>query len=279
MELQNRKATLLQIASSGATRNALTKHVIEALDIELPSLEEQRKLSTPIVNINRQIACLNRTNGYLLECARELFLQDVVRGAPVGKPASLVDIADYRNGLAMQKYRPEGEDPGLPVLKIRELREGRCSNASERCKTSIDDAVKVHDGDVVFSWSGSLLVDLWAGGNAGLNQHLFKVTSKRYPKWFYFLWTDYYLPRFVAMAADRATTMGHIKRSALEGARVTIPADDDLIRIGSILGPITDRIVLNKVGARRLEQLRDTLLPKLMSGEIDVSKVELPGLG
>ena len=215
-------------------------------------------------------------NGYLLECARELFLHDVVRGTSGGEPASLVDIANYRNGLAMQKYRPESEDPGLPVLKIRELREGRCSGASERCKTSIDDAVRVRDGDVVFSWSGSLLVDLWAGGNAGLNQHLFKVTSKRYPKWFYYLWTDYHLPRFVAMAADRATTMGHIKRSALEGAQVTIPADDDLVRIGNVLKPIVDHIVLNKVSARKLEQLRDVLLPKLMSGEIDVSKVELP---
>lgn len=88
--------------------------------------------------------------------------------------SSLLGIADYLNGLAMQKYRPTGEEQGLPVLKIKELRQGSCDTNSELCSPSIKPEYIVHDGDVIFSWSGSLLVDLWCGGTCGLNQHLFE---------------------------------------------------------------------------------------------------------
>ena len=128
---------------------------------------------------------------------------------------SLVDIADYHNGLAMQKFRPEDNDNSLPVLKIKELNQGFIEKNGERCKVDIKESAKVYNGDVIFSWSGTLIVKLWVGGNAGLNQHLFKVTSESYPKWFYYYWTKHHLNQFIAIAADKATTMGHIKRSHL----------------------------------------------------------------
>ena len=93
--------------------------------------------------------------------------------------SSLLGIADYLNGLAMQKYRPAEGAQGLPVLKIKELRQGSCDANSELCSPSIKPEYIVHDGDVIFSWSGSLLVDFWCGGICGLNQHLFSVCSTK----------------------------------------------------------------------------------------------------
>ncbi|MDR0500834.1 MAG: hypothetical protein LBG97_06270, partial [Coriobacteriales bacterium] len=93
---------------------------------------------------------------------------------------SLLDIADYLNGLAMQRFRPTEDEVGLPVLKIKELRQGSCDSSSELCSANVGSDYVVHDGDVIFSWSGSLLVDFWCGGDCGLNQHLFKVTSSKY---------------------------------------------------------------------------------------------------
>ena len=191
------------------------------------------------------------------------------------KVGNLLDIADYLNGLAMQKFRPEVGDSGIPVLKIKELRQGFCDNNSERCSSNVKKDYIIYDGDVVFSWSGSLLVDLWCGGKCGLNQHLFKVTSKIFDKWFYYVWTKHHLDRFVAVAADKATTMGHIKRNELEKAEVIIPTSNDYKKIGEVLAPIYDMIIQNRIENIRLAQLRDTLLPKLMSGEIDVSKVNI----
>ena len=195
---------------------------------------------------------------------------------PVGwKQGSLLDIADYLNGLAMQKFRPvEGED-GIPVLKIKELRQGMCDLSSELCTPNIKSEYIVSDGDVIFSWSGSLLVDVWCGDTCGLNQHLFKVTSSKYDKWFYYAWTKHHLAKFIALASAMATTMGHIKRGELANSTVLIPNNSDYDNIGSVLQPMYDLIIANRIENARLSNLRDDLLPKLMSGKIDVSEVEL----
>ena len=191
------------------------------------------------------------------------------------KSASLLDIADYLNGLAMQKYRPVDDEVGLPVLKIKELRQGFCDSNSELCSPNIKADYIIQNGDVIFSWSGSLLVDFWCGGKCGLNQHLFKVTSKGFDKWFYYIWTKNHLNRFIAIAADMATTMGHIKRSELEKSLVLIPNETDYAKIGNLLKPIYEEIIKNRIENQRLANLRDTLLPKLMNGEIDVSQVKI----
>lgn len=189
--------------------------------------------------------------------------------------APLSSIATYKNGLAMQNFRPEGNDPGLPVVKIKELGLGYCPADCERCSTLIDESVRLKDGDLVFSWSGTLMAEFWTGGPAGLNQHLFKVTSEKYPKWFYYLWTKHHLQDFIRMAKNHGTTMGHIKRSALDEAIVRIPDEEMFEALNSIFEPMVDAYLANAVESKKLDQLAVILLPKLMSGEIDVSKVDL----
>lgn len=122
------------------------------------------------------------------------------------------------------------------------------------------------------------MLDFWAGGDAGLNQHLFKVTSDRYPSWLYYLWTKHHMNRFIMLAKDRATTMGHIKRSALAESEVFILPVEQLEILTRRMQPIVDELIANKIQSHKLANLRDALLPKLMSGEIDVSKVELSTL-
>ncbi len=221
---------------------------------------------------------LELINDNLLQQAQNIFTQEFLNidDIPDGwKESSLLGIADYLNGLAMQKFRPKDDEQGLPVLKIKELRQGSCDASSELCSPSIKPEYIVHDGDVIFSWSGSLLVDLWCGGTCGLNQHLFKVTSKTYDKWFYYAWTNHHLQKFVAIAADMATTMGHIKREELSKAVVLIPSQSDYDRIGSLLAPLYDLVIANRIENRKLAALRDELLPQLMSGQLDVSEVVL----
>lgn len=195
---------------------------------------------------------------------------------PLGwRKGSLLDIAEYNNGLAMQKFRPKEGELGLPVLKIKELRQGFCDVDSELCSPSIRSDYIVHDGDVIFSWSGSLLVDFWCGGDCGLNQHLFKVTSSHYEPWFYYLWTNYHLAKFVAIAADKATTMGHIKREDLAKSEVLIPSADDYKKISAAMRPLLTMLINNRIESKQLAGIRDSLLPKLMNGKIDISKVEI----
>ncbi|MCB1317282.1 MAG: restriction endonuclease subunit S, partial [Leptospiraceae bacterium] len=130
---------------------------------------------------------------------------------------------------------------------------------------------RVTKGDVIFSWSASLMVKLWDGQDCILNQHLFKVTSERYPKWFYYLWCKYHLREFISISQAHATTMGHIKRGDLDEAMVLIPDEEALRTMNDIAHPIVERLIANSAQIRTLTQLRDTLLPKLMSGEVRVA--------
>ena len=197
----------------------------------------------------------------------EWFVNDNAQTAEYNKVA-LTDIANYLNGLAMQKFRPKDDEKGIPVLKIKELGQGLCDSTSDLCSPSIDDKYIIDDGDIIFSWSGTLLVDIWCGGTCGLNQHLFKVTSDKYPKWFVYYWTKFHLAKFIRIAKDKAVTMGHIKRGDLETSEVLVPDSLLLEKYDNIMTPIFNAIISNRIENRNLAALRDALLPKLMNGEI-----------
>lgn len=239
---------------------------------------EQSKIARILAAIDEKLLLNEKINKNLEEQAKVIFKSwfiDIDRIPEGWKKASLLDIADYTNGLAMQKYRPLNNEIGIPVLKIKELRQGLCDSNSDLCSPNIKPEYIVNDGNVIFSWSGSLLVDFWCGGKCGLNQHLFKVTSAKYDKWFYYSWTKYHLNKFIAFASAMATTMGHIKREELAKSEVLIPCISDYKNINNILQPIYNLIIANRIENRNLTKLRDTLLPKLMNGEIDVSEIEI----
>ncbi|MBQ9528451.1 MAG: restriction endonuclease subunit S [Fretibacterium sp.] len=268
----------LDTYNEGTTIPSLRTGTLNQLEFDIPDLDYQGRVLSIVEPLDEKIKLNMKINENLQAQARIIFAREFLDFGtiPAGwNKSSLLEIANYLNGLAMQKFRPSEDEVGLPVLKIKELRQGRCDSSSELCSPSIKEEYIVHDGDVIFSWSGSLLVDLWCGGICGLNQHLFKVTSDNYDKWFYYAWTNYHLQKFAAIAADMATTMGHIKREELAKAEVLIPSQSDYDRIGALLAPMYDLIIANRVENRQLILLRDSLLPRLMSGEIDVSDLDL----
>lgn len=262
----------------GATMPSINTKLLGEVEIALPDLNNQKRIAAVLSSLDDKIENNQKLNDNLYAQAKAIFDNHFINidAIPAGwRKGNLLDIANYLNGLAMQKFRPQGNEIGLPVLKIKELRQGSCDDSSELCSLRIKPEYIIHDGDVIFSWSGSLLVDIWCGGTCGLNQHLFKVTSDIYDKWFYYLWTAHHLARFIAIAADKATTMGHIKREELAKAEVLIPCEEDYTSLTSIMQPIFELIISNRIEGRKLAVLRDELLPKLMSGEIDVSAVQL----
>ena len=269
----------IEAMGSGTTFKEVSGKTMRAVKVRIPvDVSYQKRIAAVLDSLDTKIENNERINDNLYAQAKAIFDNHFINidAIPAGwRKGNLLDIANYLNGLAMQKFRPQGHEIGLPVLKIKELRQGSCDDSSELCSLSIKPEYIIHNGDVVFSWSGSLLVDIWCGGTCGLNQHLFKVTSDIYDKWFYYLWTAHHLARFIAIAADKATTMGHIKREELAKAEVLIPCEEDYTSLTSIMQPIFELIISNRIEGRKLAVLRDELLPKLMSGEIDVSAVQL----
>lgn len=262
----------------GATMPSINTQIMSEIPISLPSLEEQRRIVGILGVIDDKIENNRHINTNLELQAQALFdewfVNDSTQPAEYNR-ASLTDIANYLNGLAMQRFRPQSDEKAIPVLKIKELGQGMCDSSSDICSQSIDSKYIVNDGDIIFSWSGTLLVDIWCGGICGLNQHLFKVTSDKYPKWFVYYWTKYHLAKFIRIAKDKAVTMGHIKRGDLETSEVLIPNAEILSKMDNIIAPIFDAIISRRVENKTLATLRDTLLPKLMNGELSVGDVSV----
>ncbi|MFA7021447.1 restriction endonuclease subunit S [Aliarcobacter sp.] len=257
--------------SSGSANQAnISKSDIENMPISLPPLEEQKAIAEVLSSLDDKIDLLHRQNQTLESLAQTLFRQWFIEEAKEEweeKPLS--KIADFLNGLACQKFPPKNDIDKLPVLKIKDLKDGVSEN-SDYATSDVKPENIVNNGDVIFAWSASLMVKIWNGDKCVLNQHLFKVISKDYPKWFYYQWCKYHLDNFIDIASEHATTMGHIKRSDLGEAICLVPNIDELDKMTEQFNPIMEKLEINSRQIQTLENLRDTLLPKLLSGEVRV---------
>ncbi len=297
----------LKELSIGSATKFLTKTILNALPVRLPPKSEQDEIVYVLSSLDDRIALLRETNATLEAMAQALFKSwfvdfDPVHAKKVGRTPegmdeatanlfpddfeeselglvpkgwevrALDDIASFLNGLALQKFPPTGVND-LPVIKIAQLRK-RDTIGADLAAASIKPEYIIENGDVLFSWSGSLEVDIWCGGKGALNQHLFKVTSSHFEKWFYYFWTKYHLENFRQIAASKATTMGHIQRAHLSMAKVIVPSDEILVVANGLFTPLVERIVSNALQAKNLAAIRDTLLPRLISGQLRIADAD-----
>ena len=269
--------SLASKATGSASQANISTKILEDTEILLPSLSVQKKMVAILASLDNKIALNRRINDNLEQQAQALFdhyfdsgsiyLEDSIMGC-------LTDIAVYLNGLAMQKFPATDIERSLPVLKIKELGQRKCDDCSDRCSDSIDADYIIDNEDIIFSWSGTLMVDVWCGGKCGLNQHLFKVTPlKNYPRWFVYYWTNRHLKKFKLIAKDKAVTMGHIRRGDLENAEVAIPTNLNMLEINARINPLFQSIIDRRLEITKLENIRDALLPKLMSGELTINEI------
>lgn len=281
--------------NEGTTIPSLRTETLYKIDIDLPKKNIQKKVVNLLNTIDKKIENNQKIITNLEELSQTLFKRWFVdfefsdeNGNPYKSSGgemvdselgeipkswtvkNLDDIANYVNGLAMQKYKHVDDKLSLPVVKIKELKNGSTDENSNRCTSNIPEKALINDGDIIFSWSATLLVKMWCGGEAGLNQHLFKVSSDKYPKWFYYYWTKRYIDYFIGIAKDKATTMGHINRKHLSHAKILIPNDQTLEMFSRTFNELLEKELNVSKENKSLVKLRDTLLPKLMSGEIEI---------
>ncbi len=210
---------------------------------------------------------------YKTSGGKMVYNEALKREIPEGwEDGTLLDIAIFTNGLACQKHRPTNKEY-LKVIKIKEMRSG-FSSRTERVKKNIPAKLIVQNGDVLFSWSASLEVMIWANGIGALNQHIFKVTSEKYPRTYYYYELLNYLQHFKMIANLRKTTMGHITQDHLKQSRIVIPPTDLIKKLDKLIEPVLEKIIKNQQENQELTSLRDWLLPMLMNGQVVVGSEE-----
>lgn len=285
--------------TSGSTFPNLTNDNLASYKFYVPEIEVQKKISSFLSNIDSKIELNNRINSELEAMAKTLYdywfvqfdfpdangtpykssggkmrwNEELKREIPEGwEVKSLLDIANFVNGLACQKFRPKENENSYRVIKIREMGTGFTEN-SEFVSRNIPEKVLIHNGDILFSWSATLDVKIWTGGTGALNQHIFKITSNDFPKSYYYFELLNYLQHFKMQAELRKTTMGHITQEHLRQSRITVPPSALINKLDKILKPILEKKVKLEEENQELASLRDWLLPMLMNGQVSVGDV------
>ncbi|AUC23456.1 hypothetical protein BTO15_15695 [Polaribacter sejongensis] len=303
----------LRNLSSGVRKN-LNSRDIKNFEISLPNLQTQKQIAKVLSDLDAKIEINNKINQELEAMAKTLydywfvqfdfpvalatsseldsepltsenlkpykssggkmvFNEELKREIPFGwEVGTLLDIANFQNGLACQKFRPINDD-FLRVIKIKDMKEG-FSEKTEKVRPDVPDKIKIFNGDILFSWSASLEVIQWSGGNGALNQHIFKVTSEKHPKSYYYFELLNYLQHFKMQAELRKTTMGHITQEHLKQSRIVIPPKKIINQLDIIINPILEKVNKNKIENQKLSELRDWLLPMLMNGQITVKEAK-----
>jgi len=261
--------------------------------LPIPSIEKQQQIITEYNTVTNRINLNNQLNQNLEATAQALYKhwfvdfefpnaggksykssggemvynEELDKDIPVGwSVKGLSSIADYLNGAAMQKFPSNSNNNYTPVLKIRELNLGKTDGNSDKAAIDIPEKYKMQNGDVIFSWSGTLAIDIWTGGYAGLNQHLFKVSSDDFPKWYYYLSTKLYIEEFKRIADGNKTSMGHIKREHLDNSFISYP-NENFNSFNAIFEPLISKVESNKLETQTLKELQSLLLAKMTQQE------------
>lgn len=285
-------------ASGSGQRYALSAETLNSFPVPVIPLQKQKQIGEIFSALDKKIELNKQINQNLEAIAKQLYdywfvqfdfpneegkpykssggkmvwNEKLKREIPFGwHCGNLFEIAVFTNGLACQKFRPKDDEASLPVIKIREMHDG-ISADTEKVTPNIPESVKVYNGDVLFSWSASLEVMLWAYGLGGLNQHIFKVTSANdFPKSFFYFQLLDYVDVFKKMAEARKTTMGHITQEHLQQSTIAIPDNKDIAdRFEELISPIFNQIIKLHEEILNLTKQRDELLPLLLNGQISV---------
>lgn len=274
----------------GAAVKGIRGSDLKLIKVHVPPLDEQIAIRQVVALYDDLIATNQRRIALLEDAARRLYREWFVHlrfpghesvpvkdGVPEGwRKTPMTSVADFVNGFA---FKPEhlGES-GLPVVKIPELRSGITSKTPFNPGHIVPQRNHITTGDVIFSWSATLLVNEWGEGPALLNQHLFKVIphNELHKRLVRFA-VEAAIPELSGHAVG--ATMQHIRRSALDNHLMLVPDDTTAAAFAGQADPMMDAVLNLTAQNRELTKARDLLLPKLMSGQLDVSGIALPDEG
>lgn len=286
--LQMEKPHLLQLASAGATRNALTKGMIEQLQLVLPPLDEQRRIVGLLDALQRKIRINNKVNDNLQQQLRAIFMErftnnpalESIQQVPLSELCSVVT-----KGTTPTTLGKPFVDRGINFLKAESildnhsLDKGKFAHIDEETHDMLKRSV-IYAGDIVFTIAGTLgrfaLIDsdiLPANTNqavAIIRADKGKISPEYLYTCFIGNWHNDYYSKRVQQAVQ-----ANLSLTTIKSLPIPVLTQDEMVSYMAIISPIIRMLKQNEMENERLAALRDTLLPRLMSGEVDVSNIDI----
>jgi len=303
-----RAALLMNTSQVGTPGIATPLKSLRGIQLALPSLPIQDGIAGTLSTLDDRIALLRETNATLEAIAQTLFKSWFVDFDPVHakqqgrtpdgvdeataalfpdsfeeselglvpkgwKTCPIYDLATYINGAAYKAFEPNSERRGLPIIKIAELKSG-VTSLTAYSDVAMPEKYRIETGDILFSWSGnpdtSIDTFVWQHSQAWLNQHIFRVIPHATEERSFVLQMLKHLrPVFAELARNKQTTgLGHVTVADMKRLHVIRPDKAALDLFNETAAPIHERVFENEKQAQTLAALRDTLLPRLISGQI-----------
>jgi type I restriction enzyme S subunit len=278
-------------SGSGAAIQNINTDILRQTEIPYPPLPVQQRIAGILSAYDELIENSQRRIKILESMARALYREWFVHfrfpghehhprvASPLGeipqgwevKPFSA--LANYINGYPFKPAQLGQE--GKPIIKIKELKAGIVTDTPRNLGHEIPAKYTIQDGYVLFSWSADLDAYLWMGGEGLLNQHLFNVVPfEGISRAFCFHALKESMPRFRALSLG--ATMHHIKRSALDQVFTLLPPADLRERFEVLVEPMHQQLITLTKHVENLRRTRDLLLPRLLSGQIEVGAADSP---
>ena len=283
--LQWKKDYLLQLASAGATRNALTKGMIEQLDINLPSLTEQKRIVAVLDSIQQKISVNKKINDNLQQQAAAIFRSWFVDCAPFGGKApdewenvTLEDITALVSRGITPKY---ADDTDQIVINQKCIRNHTIDLSLARTHTpKVVNEKWLRFGDLLINSTGDgtlgRAAQVWfQPKNLTVDSHVTIARPAKENLIFYIgLWGILHEKEIESLHTG-STGQTELPRDRVKAMELLLPDNETLDRFNGLITPMAAAIVANQEENNRLAALRDAILPKLMSGEIDVTDIQL----
>ena len=268
-------------AAVGANIQNLSQGRLSSYEFNLPPLDIQNRIASILSRYDDLIENYQHQIQLLEEAAQRLYKEwfvdlhfpgyentNIVDGVPEGwEKKSVGELGEYLNGFA---FKPsDWSKEGKPIIKIKEMGGGVSNDTPRNNGERVPEKYLIKAGDLLFSWSATLMVIVWSGEDGWLNQHLFKVSpAKNICREFLLQSLQNTIKEFSNLTTG--STMKHIQRNKLEQVFVNVPPTILMSKYETISEKIRQQILNISSQIRLLTEARDRLLPKLMSGEITV---------
>ena len=281
--LQMIKPYLLQIAAGGATRNALTKNMIENLELEVPDILSQKKIVSVLDDIQEKIRDNNEINKNLAEQSQAIFAEFMCKYpcvlSPLGDMAEIIDC--------LHSKKPEAvNDTAYQLLQLNNITDSGFLDLSSKYYISKSDyenwtrKCEIVEGDCVITNVGRIGAVSQApnGTHAAMGRNMTCIRLRKDNPFYSYLITALLSPhirREIMKNTDEGTIMGALNVKNIPLLLFPMFAPPTMNALEDLLSPIRKAIEQNYLSNQTLSLLRDFLLPRLMSGELDVSDIDL----
>lgn len=270
--LQLNKEYLLQLAAGGATRNALTKEMINNLELELPSIEDQQKITAILDDIQARMDCNNAINENLAVLLQTVYQERFGDVDIAAKQGVLSDICSYsKDRVAVSELDV------TTYFSTENMLPRKAGSTDATSLPTTPQTTACHKGDTLISNIRPYFKKIvYCEDECGCSTDVLCFTPNQ-PQYSAYLFSTLYADKFFAfmVAGAKGTKMPRGDKQQIMTYPIVLPSEVALVEFNTIALPLIKQIYSNRAENKRLSLLRDTLLPKLMSGELDVSDIDL----